>query len=479
MWEKKAKFSITILILLSCSVIGVSMLSSKVAADTIFSTTMPVIYVDPQNITASKGDTFTISVKIFNLTAIYYETFEEWQPGEELGPKASGGQYNYSLGRLYGFDIKFSWDPTLLDYVSHSVKIPEESNPGGVLHEPIIDLRDEVYENGTYWLAKSSQSPAEPFNCPDSNATLFTMTFNVTKNGLCSLSLASVELATLWHPLEPHKKMIPHLVRNAQFQTLVVATRIVSVKVGALIGTQMFDPLILGENPTVQITVKNDNLTITDTYNLTLYYDNIPLENAVWTNRNLSPNETETLNYTMATSSLERGVHTIKASAKILHGVELIIDEISKQFRVIDTPNLVIDGPTSASGGQTVTFDASQSAHNDPDGTILNYTWRVWAPGETLPKATYSGVTMQYTFPQSVKVGTWRIELIVKDSFGVTYDDELVAQRPRIAAYQKEVSLEVGESGAQGFFNLENIAFIVILVGIIAIAIFYLYRRTR
>jgi len=78
---------------------------------------------------------------------------------------------------LYGFGLEFSWNTTYLDYVSHTVKVPVETYPDGVLHEPIILIMDTVNEvDGTYELAVSSLPPAPSFN---GSGTIFEITFMV------------------------------------------------------------------------------------------------------------------------------------------------------------------------------------------------------------------------------------------------------------------------------------------------------------
>jgi len=77
---------------------------------------------------------------------------------------------------LSGFSIDFSWNTTYLHYVSHTAKVPVETYPDGVLHEPIIVLADDVDATaGTYWLAASTLT-GDPFN---GNGTVFEMTFRI------------------------------------------------------------------------------------------------------------------------------------------------------------------------------------------------------------------------------------------------------------------------------------------------------------
>jgi hypothetical protein len=76
---------------------------------------------------------------------------------------------------LYGFDINFTWDTNVLQYVSHDVKAPVETYSGGVLHQPVVEIMNQVNPSaGTYWLAYASVQPAEPFN---GDGVFFTVTF--------------------------------------------------------------------------------------------------------------------------------------------------------------------------------------------------------------------------------------------------------------------------------------------------------------
>ena len=77
---------------------------------------------------------------------------------------------------LVGLDIDFSWNTTYLNYVSHTSKIPVETYPDGVLHEPIIVMKDTVDTfAGTYELAVGTLG-GDPFS---GNGTVFEMTFMV------------------------------------------------------------------------------------------------------------------------------------------------------------------------------------------------------------------------------------------------------------------------------------------------------------
>jgi hypothetical protein len=96
--------------------------------------------------------------------------------------KATGTQFTVAVKitdvtNLYGFDLKFRWNTTFLQYVSHSVHVPRDTYLDGVLWNSILCASDEVNATeGTYSIAYSSITPAPSFT---GTGTVFTMTFEV------------------------------------------------------------------------------------------------------------------------------------------------------------------------------------------------------------------------------------------------------------------------------------------------------------
>jgi hypothetical protein len=135
----------------------------------------PIVYVDPPSITGlSPSQTFTINVIIANVT------------------------------NFYGIDLQFAWNPTILEYVSHTKKIPVEDHPDGVLHSPGIPIKDEVDPvAGTYWVAYASMDPAPAF---DGTGIAFNMTFKVIKNGGCALEFTTHDLSNESGNIIEHEK---------------------------------------------------------------------------------------------------------------------------------------------------------------------------------------------------------------------------------------------------------------------------------
>ena len=143
-----------------------------------------IVYVDPQNVTASVGEDFTIKVKVANVTG------------------------------LYAIDIQFSYDPTLLDYVNRTVKIPVDGSPAhpdGILYKPGIKIKDIVdAAAGTYWLSYVSLGTAPVFN---GTGIAFEMSFTVLREAACYLHFTSTLLSGKGAP----PPSIAHEVRDGNF----------------------------------------------------------------------------------------------------------------------------------------------------------------------------------------------------------------------------------------------------------------------
>jgi hypothetical protein len=134
-----------------------------------------------------------------------------------------------------------------------------------------------------------------------------------------------------------------------------------------------------------------------------------------------------------------------------------------------------------------VSFSASESTHGDPNGNFTTYTWTLWALGETQARDTKVGESVSFTLPpETEKPGDWTVMLVVKDNFGIT-PKQLTGQilaptselaRPATAPYRKLAVLNVQLSGAPGL-NIEWVVLVVVLIAVIAVAVFYLRRRSH
>jgi hypothetical protein len=183
-----------------------------------------IVYVDPPEVKdLFSPSTFTVAVKIANVQ------------------------------NLYGLDIQFTWDPTIIKYQSHVKKIPVETNPEGVLHSPTIPVRNQVDENASmpgsepgtrYWVAEAAMLPAPVFN---GNGTVFTMTFKVVGLGTSPLRITAVTLA------DEDGNPIPITIQNGRFINYEPPPADVFVNPPSIVNSSA----IPGENFSVSVNLRN------------------------------------------------------------------------------------------------------------------------------------------------------------------------------------------------------------------------------
>jgi hypothetical protein len=219
-------FLISVLVSSTAVALQSSLLLRGADASVALESDMPVVFVDALEAVVDVGETFTISVKVFNLSGNFYTTEELWEEGDPLPPlELAYWRYNYSLGYLYGLDLRLSWDPTILDYVSHMAMVPVDDYPGGILNGPdVLMVYNGVNETaGTYQLLVASQAPARGFDLPNDNATAFTMTFTAKATGTCDINFTNVDLAVdlvglgMRGDVQPE---IPHWTKNGSLEVV-------------------------------------------------------------------------------------------------------------------------------------------------------------------------------------------------------------------------------------------------------------------
>lgn len=224
-------------------------------------------------------------------------------------------------------------------------------------------------------------------------------------------------------------------------------------------------PVIEGENTTFSITVKNDGNVI-DKFNVTLYANSSAIETGQTSDLQPGASQTITLVY-----KLNSGYYNLTVEAKVEDATVVRYDNL----RVIKPPQLVIVyTPELPKMNDQVVFNCSASIHQDPEGIIKIYTWKIFAPGldpslasptKTFPNATLISYTFNLT-------GKWTIVLEVTDNIPLKYD----SKRPATSAYRKEITFTIEQAG----FPIEwIIAIVVVVVVAIAVIAFVLLRRRR
>lgn len=159
--NKTLKTAIPLIYLLLLSALIIPQKMTQVKAEP-----FTLVYVDPPSVRdLFPPATFTVNVKIANVT------------------------------NLYGIDLQFGWNPAILEYVSHIVKIPKDTYPDGILYDPILQIKNEVNATaGTLWIAYASMLPAQAFS---GNGTAFEITFRVKETGRCVLEIMSCDLSDI------------------------------------------------------------------------------------------------------------------------------------------------------------------------------------------------------------------------------------------------------------------------------------------
>jgi hypothetical protein len=93
---------------------------------------------------------------------------------------------------LYGLDIIVGWDTALINYLNHTITIPVETYIDGILHEPVLEIKNDINTTlGTYWIASTSLYPAEPFN---GSGVVAEIAFEAIAAGICDFTVG-VEIA--------------------------------------------------------------------------------------------------------------------------------------------------------------------------------------------------------------------------------------------------------------------------------------------
>ncbi len=150
-----------------------------------------IVSVEPNNVIIPVGGTFDIVVEITDVE------------------------------NLFGFDIRMSWNPHIVKYVSHTVTVPVENYPNGVLYRPFFLLKDEANESGTptdpeslLLVAYLSLPSAPSFN---GSGTALMVSFEVVGTGACDLALTNVDLTT------PDAQAIPRIIQSGHFESATAA----------------------------------------------------------------------------------------------------------------------------------------------------------------------------------------------------------------------------------------------------------------
>jgi hypothetical protein len=328
-----------------------------------------VVKVDPSQIeysTNSTGQQFTIAVKIINVT------------------------------RLYGFDIKFRWNTTFLDYVSHSVRVPKNTCPDGLLWNPILLVRNEVNQSaGTIWIAYSSRYPAPSFN---GTGTAFTLTLKVKYHPVEPEPTANIALEIYETELvDSTAKLILHTRENG----IVILHALSTPHDIAVTGITLSETVIhQGYSLNINVTVLNQGI-YTETFNVTVYANTAVIDTR--TSIVLNSKTSTTITFTWNTAGVALGNHRIKAEASI----------VPEETDTAD--NTFIDGTISIIPNyhDIAITDVRTSCNFAYSGEKVSIIVDVWNRGyfpETFNVATYADKNST-TIGDEITIGTQPLSL--------------------------------------------------------------------
>ncbi len=118
-----------------------------------------VVRVEPQTILAKVGERFNVSIMIDDVQ------------------------------NLYGVEVYLHWNSTLLQAVNATSQLGAEDHAGGVLHSPVITLKNNINQSlGSYLILGVSMPPAGSFN---GSGTIAIVMFTVVDNGTCPIDLST------------------------------------------------------------------------------------------------------------------------------------------------------------------------------------------------------------------------------------------------------------------------------------------------
>jgi len=229
---------------------------------------MPAVCVNPKVIEVQAGLTFTVD---FNIT---------------------------NIEDLYSLDIKIGWNATLMDYVNHTITIPVEQNPGGILYMPASITKNKLNQTaGTYQIAAKSVEAASPFT---GSGTVFRMIFEAKTNSSSFLQILSTELTDRY--LQP----LPHIILNG---IVNIAPGSHNVAVTAISSGKRN----VGCGYTIRINVTAANRgTFTENFNLTIYANGTATSTALVL---LCGNNSKEVTIIWNTTGWVKGNYTISAYA--------------------------------------------------------------------------------------------------------------------------------------------------------------------
>jgi len=263
---------------------------------------------------------------------------------------ATGQEFTVSVRivdvvNLYGLDIQFRWDPTILEYVSHVVKIPVETYPDGVLYSPILPVKNAVNATaGTYWIAYASMYPAPAFS---GTGTVFTMTFRVKYHPVQPDLDALVKLEFISTDLSDN--VATPISHNVETGTVILRSLEVPIAKDAAITNVVPAKLVVFQNSSVVIDVTAENFgTDTVSFDVKAYYGDTEIGTIVVLD--LSGGSSKVISFTWNTMGVPEGNYTISAEAFLVGDQNATNNRFVNGVVWVKMPTRIIPGDVTGDG---------------------------------------------------------------------------------------------------------------------------------
>jgi parallel beta-helix repeat protein len=200
----------------------------------------------------------------------------------------------------------------------------------------------------------------------------------------------------------------------------------------------------------INVTVENKG-TVSETFNITAYYDSDPIgtQSVV----NLAPSSNITMTFSWNTSGVQKGTYTISAEAEVVLGESNTSDNtyIDNTVTILNSPPVIdsftpVDTTPELNEGSSLEFTHASS---DPNGDSLTYSW--------LLNSVEQSTGQNWTYlPGYDDAGTHNITLIVSDGvlfnsqeWNVTVAD--INRPPTIDSYFPLTDSTISEGESQEF----------------------------
>jgi plastocyanin len=174
-----------------------------------------------------------------------------------------------------------------------------------------------------------------------------------------------------------------------------------------------------------------------------------------------------------------KGNYTVGANVSTVSDADTTNNRMEQSFWIVEPPNVNFTYTAKyLHVGDTVTFNATISTHNMPDGDITHWEWKVYkgdVKDENLNYTYDGGPIMNFTFDEwSDK---WPVILNVTDNYGLFYMGYDRISTTLYNCQQNMVMTEAPEEEEAGWPPMWTYALILVIIIIIVVAVYALKFR--